>query len=678
MTELPASTYRRAESLLPGNGPRLIGGGEGVAQFDAAGELAGFEPGPVPESGALNDQVACSPDGQRVVEVRDGDIFIRDLGDGGAARRVTEDGSPDRPYATRLDWYRVQRELAGVPQVPVVAWSPDSTRFVAERLDQSRVEVNHLLRVDPRDPRPQLVSYRDALPGDAELTTSELFVVDARSATATRVQMEPLEISMIQPVLFEQVWFSPDSSRIEAVFQSRDQRDARLVAIDPETGAVRIVAEERCETVVDPSPLPWEGRPAARVLDDGRGLMLSERSGWAHLWLVDGGSWTQLTDGEWVVRELLHVDEQGGEILFTATGREPDDDPVGRKLYRVGLRGGDPVLLTPEPVDHAITVSPTASRVVDNASGPLSPPVALLRDTRTGAVEKELSRADIGALEQAGWRAPERFTVTAADGETELHGLLYLPPEFDEKGSWPLLDLVYPGPQIGVLPRRFGLSEWQFDAYAALGIAVMALEGRGSPLRSKAFHDASYGRFESTPALEDHAAAVRQLAARRPWIDLRRVGIMGNSGGGYMAVRALIEEADTYCLAVAGVGNHDNRRYHAGWGERYIGLLDQDPQAWVRQSNVDLADRLRGQLLLGLAELDANVNPIATRALIAALVDADIDHEVIVVPGGDHAISEASPYYVRRVWDFLCRHLIGAEPPAYSIDAGSLPYPKLI
>lgn len=690
-------SYARAEALLPGNRDRLVFGGEVTPRFEPGSDSFRFQERTRegertmlvdPEAGTCEEAPAAareplaegwsvSPDERWAVRVEAGNIWLLDR-ESGEERRLTEDGSPLRPYASRLDWYAVQRELRGVAATPVLVWSPDSTRFVTERLDQSDLGELQLTEVRPGEPRPRLIAYRDALPGDADTATASLHLVEVPSGVVTAVDMEPVPVSLTQPVLFGHVWFAPGGERVEAVVQRRRQRDLRLLAIDAKTGASELIAEQEGPTVVDSALLVWEERPPARVLDDGRGLWLSERDGWAHLWLVEGPAWTQLTRGEWVVRELVHLDECEGAVLFTASGREEEGGPLDRRLYRIALAGGEPELLTPEPLDHAVVASPSGRWLIDSQASPQQPPLTVLREAASGAVVRELSRADADGLTAAGWRAPRRFSVTAADGRTELHGLLYLPAEFDESRRWPLLDVVYPGPQIGIVPRRFGPSTEHLDSLAALGMVVMALDARGTPLRSKQFHDVGYADLGFSAALADHAAAVEQLATRHAWIDADRVGILGNSGGGHMAVRALIEQPETFSVAVSGVGNHDNRRYHAGWGERYIGLLEDDPEAWRRQSNVELAARLRGRLLLGLAELDANVHPSASRALIAALVEADVDHDVVVLPHGDHASPETDPYYVRRVWDYLCRHLIGVDPPDHAIAAASLQPPKLI
>lgn len=683
-------TYARAEALLPGNEPLLIVGGETTATFlpgsDRIRLVERLEEGervqlvdpdegtseePADEREPLDDEWSISPDGRWAARAVDYNLFILDR-DSGEERQVTHDGTRDRAYATRLDYITIQRDLIGQPPTPVVVWSPDSRRLLIELVDQSQVGDVHLLQLVESQAAARLITFRDTHPGEHGIATSQLQVIDVATGTVTPVQMEPVSVTVVMLLTVPHAWFSPDGTRIEAVVQSRDQRELRLLAIDPESGAVRVIAEQRGETVVDPSMLVWEERAIARVLDDGRGVWMSERDGWAHLWLVDSGEWRQLTRGEWVVRQLLHVDEERGELLFTASGREPDCDILQRRLYRVSLDGGEPELLTPEPLDHQLAVSPSGRWLVDCMSDPSTPPKTVLREARDGMIVMTLAQADVSRLHASGWRAPEPFTVLSADGKTELHGLLYLPPDYSDEGSWPLLDVIYPGPQVGLVQYRFGVPFWGFESYAQLGFVVMALNARGTPLRSKAFHDASYGVLESSPALADHAAAVAQLTKRHPGIDASRVGITGASAGGYTTVRAMIEHPETFTVGVSAVGNHDNLRNHAGWGERYIGLVEQDPEAWERQSNISVAAQLRGKLLLIHGELDANVNPTATRALVSALVEADVDHDIVVLPHGDHLCSFVEPYAVRRAWDYLVRHLIGEEPPRYRIARESL------
>ncbi|HEV7941483.1 MAG TPA: DPP IV N-terminal domain-containing protein [Solirubrobacteraceae bacterium] len=622
---------------------------------------------------AVDQAWSVSPDGRWAIAFAGHDLLLLDRRTG-SQRQITSDGSAERPYGARLDWRALERRLRSVVSAPLVAWSPDSSAFVVERIDQSQVERTHLLEELSDAPRPRLHTFRDALPADAHLALCELLLVSIETGAITPVSIPPAPMGLLGLIDAKRVWWSSDSSRLEVLVQNRDCREARLFTVDPATGAALCVAQERGETMIDPGPLLTE-RPCSRVLGGGRGAVwFSERDGWGHLWLVDGASWRQLTQGEWVVRELLRVDEQNEEILFTASGREPDGGPYDRRLYRVGLAGGEPRLLTPEPLDHEITLSPSGRWLVDCCSSTDIPPRTVLRRP-DGGIALEIARSDVSRLHETSWRAPERFTVVAADGQTTLHGLLYLPSSFDVRRSWPLLDAIYPGPQIVHAAQRFGLTTSQCEAFAELGVVVMVLDAHGTPLRSKTFHDASYRNLQTTEGLRDHVCAIGQLSARYPWIDVQRVGIVGHSGGGYATVRALLEHPDVFKVGISSVGNHDNRRYHAGWGERYIGLAADAPQAWEQQANPPLAASLRGKLMLGLAEMDANVHPSNTRALIAALVAADIDHDVVVIPNGDHWLLD-NPYFVRRMWDYLVTHLIGGVPPRYRIARSSLAPPQ--
>jgi dipeptidyl-peptidase-4 len=623
------------------------------------------------EDPALAPGWSRSPDGRWAVRHEGFDLWLLDRANG-AERALTTDGSADRPYGHGLDWRRIERARRGLVDAPAAVWSPDSTAFVVEWIDQSQVRTTHFVEARADDPRPRLLTLRDALPGDPHVARSSLLIVRPHDGGITPIAIEPVPVTLHAQLYRPSAWWSRAGDRLEVVTQDRAARSAWLYTVDPGSGAARVVLEERRPSVLDPAPLLSQP-PNARVLDDGRALWCSERDGWNHLWLVDGGAWRQLTRGEWVVRELLDVDEAAGVALVTACGREPHGGPYDRRLYGVALGDGKTELLTPEPLDHRIAVSPTGAWLVDAMSSVAEPTSTVLR-TRDGACARRLAGGDAEALRATGWTAPTRFTVTAADRETPLHGLLYLPSRFDERASWPLLDLIYPGPQAIQAPTRFGLSDFHFEALAELGFAAMVVDARGTPLRSKAFHDAAYGALDMTAALADHAAAVVQLAARCSWIDGTRVGIVGHSGGGHAAVRAMIEHPDVYSVGVACVGNHDNRRYRAGWGERYLGPVDESPEAWRRQSNVTRAHELRGRLLLAVAEMDVNVHPANTRALIAALVAADIDHDVVVLPDHDHWVLD-SPYLTRRIWDHLVTNLGGASPPPYRISPGSLTGP---
>ena len=258
------------------------------------------------------------------------------------------------------------------------------------------------------------------------------------------------------------------------------------------------------------------------------------------------------------------------------------------------------------------------------------------------------------------------FVAKGRDGRTDVHGLLWFPSDFDPDRRYPVIDYIYPGPQIGSVtiydfaPAGRGNGQ----ALAELGFIVFAVDAFGTPLRSKAFHDAYYGDMGDN-GIPDHIAALKELALRHPQMDLDRVGIFGHSGGGFSSTDAILRFPDFFKVAVSGAGNHDNRGYHFPWGEKYHGLLEHNPDgtdSYSRQANQDLAPRLRGKLLLHYGTLDDNVHPNMTIRVIQELIQANLDFDMFVVPNANHGYGN-DPYVLRRTWDYFVEHLAGVEPP---------------
>mgnify|MGYP001361855697 CR=1 FL=1 len=418
-----------------------------------------------------------------------------------------------------------------------------------------------------------------------------------------------------------------------------------------------------------------------RVLHDREEFIwYSEQDNWAHLYLHDlntGELKRQLTSGNWPVLEVQQVDEESGTLYFTAAGRE-GGDPYYHYLYSLDLAGGEPLLLTPEPAHHQIDWSESAEYFVDTFSTPATPPVSVIRD-RSGAVTLELERADASALVATGWQAPESFVVKARDQQTDLYGLLYRPSQFDPERRYPILNYLYPGPQSGsVGSRGFQPARRDKQAVAELGFIVVEVDAMGTPGRSKVFHDAYYGNMGDN-GLPDQMSTIRQLAADRPWMDLDRVGVWGHSGGGFASAGAILRYPDFYKVAVSSAGNHDNRNYEDDWGEKWHGLLetyaepisgssDTEEQSVPRtnydsQANQLFAENLTGKLLLAHGLLDDNVPPSNTLLLVHALIEAEKDFDLLLLPEARHGFGN-SRYFMRKRWNYFVEHLQGVEPPS--------------
>jgi dipeptidyl-peptidase 4 len=464
------------------------------------------------------------------------------------------------------------------------------------------------------------------------------------------------------------VEWSPDGRSVVFASVSRDYRDVRLRIANAETGEVRTILEESGEPFFE-SGGAGRGVPNWRVLHSRREVLwYSQRDDYGHLYVYDlntGRQKRRLTSGPWMVVDVMHVDEPGGWVYFTAAGRERGRDPYHRHYYRVRLNGGGLALLTPEDADHVITVSPSGRWFVDTHSRLDRAPVTVLRRA-DGREVRTLEQADISRLLATGWQMPIPFVAKARDGVTDIHGVMYRPSNFDPSRRYPIVNNIYPGPQAGSIgPRTFAAARRSdVHALAELGFIVVQIDALGNPMRSRPFH-AFYPGDLGDNGLPDQIAAMRQLAERHPYIDLGRVGIYGHSGGGFATASAMLRHPEFFHVGVAGAGNMDNRGYTYYWGEKWHGQLVRDldgTDSYTNQATHLLAGNLQGKLLISYGTMDDNVHPDMTLLLVNELIRHNKDFDLVVMPNRNHGYGR-DPYWLRRSWDYFVRHLHGVEPP---------------
>jgi dipeptidyl aminopeptidase/acylaminoacyl peptidase len=345
-------------------------------------------------------------------------------------------------------------------------------------------------------------------------------------------------------------------------------------------------------------------------------------------------------------------------------GKEPGRDPYFRHFYKIRIDGRGQTLLTPENADHSISLSPQGNYFVDTYSTPTNPPVSVLRDLN-GKVLLTLEKADASRLLATGWKPPTPITVKARDGKTDLYGLMFTPSNLDSTKKYPIINYIYPGPQSGsVGTRSFSPARGDHQALAELGFVVAAIDGMGTPGRSKAFADAYYGDMGDN-TLPDQVAGMKELAQRYSWIDISRAGIWGHSGGGFATADAMFRYPDFFRVGISESGNHDNRNYEDDWGERYQGLLRKTngTDNYADEANQTHAKNLKGKLLLAHGGLDGNVPPYNTYLVVDALIKANKDYDLVVFPNAGHGYGTSSNYMMRRRWDYFVTNLLGAEPP---------------
>jgi dipeptidyl aminopeptidase/acylaminoacyl peptidase len=398
-------------------------------------------------------------------------------------------------------------------------------------------------------------------------------------------------------------------------------------------------------------------------------LWFSQRDNWGQMYLYDlttGKLKNQITHGEGNVKQVVAVDEKARVLYFVGVGKEHGWDPYFTALYRVNFDGSGLKLLTPETAYHEITASEDGRVFVDAASTPTTPAHTVVRDV-DGTTLMNVADQDISNLVATGWKPLTPITTKARDGKTDLYGFMFNPSNLDESKRYPIVELVYPGPQVGSCgpDRKFAPAHRDLQALAELGFVVVCVDGLGTPDRSKSFHDALFGDLADN-TIPDQVAAVKQLAGKYPWIDGERVGIYGHSGGGAAAGAAMFHFPDFFKVGISESGNHDNRVYEDDWAEKWLGLLKRNPDGTTNydsQANANSAKNLKGHLLLMHGTMDDNVPPNNTLLVVDALIKANKDFDLIMIPNAHHGYGAASPYATRRRWDYFVRYLAGGEPP---------------
>jgi len=604
----------------------------------------------------MGPRPSVSPDGRWVAFVRDYNLFVNSTATGQEIQ-LTRDGERDYDYATPLPMVGAlinQDEADRRPRPVGVTWSPDSRRLITYRIDSrysGRFTTVQFAPVDQLRSRTFSAAY--PLPGEA-VARAEVIVFDLGAGKRVNVETDPLDILFVGGPSF--TWFK-DSKHFYFEYTERGYQRIELREADALSGKVRSVISESSKNYVDP------GTTFVRPVNDGaQFLWSSERDGWNHMYLYDrdaGQLKNQVTRGPWLVRSIVRVDDKARQVYFLGAGREPGEDPYQTHLYRVNLDSTDLQLLTPENANHTVAMSTSGEYFVDNYSRPDLPGKSVLRSSKDGKIIRLLGTTNADALLKSGWHLPEPFQGKARDGKTDIYGIIWRPSTFDAKKKYAVIEQIYTGPQGFFVPKTFAAYRNNAQATAELGFIVVMIDGLGTGGRSRQFHDYCYKDLGDA-GLPDHIAMLKQMAAKYPYMDLDRVGVYGGSAGGYAAAHAILTHPEMYKVAVAISGNHDHRMDKAWWNELWMGY--PVGKEYREQSNLTLADKLQGHLLLVHGDVDDNVNVSSTLRFADALIKANKDFDLLIVPNQSHG-EGTNTYMIRRRWDYFVQNLLAVQPP---------------
>lgn len=576
-----------------------------------------------------------SPDGKWTAFIKNDNVYVREVATG-KEKQLSQDGTLSNYYSSYIQW------------------SPDSKSVVSCRIRPVEKRYVYYVESSPADQaQPKLHKQEYAKPGD-ELRFKVPCIFEVESG---RRLIPSTELFSHQYELSGPMW-NADSKAITFEYNERGHKVYRVLEMSAVDGSVRTLIEEKEEKYVN------YPRIYRNYLGDGKRIIWSsERDNYNHLYLYDratGKPLNQITKGEWYVRGVQHVDEANEVIYFSANGMKKGEDPYLIHYYKINFDGSNLVELTPEEGMHQCWYSSDYKYLVDVYSKVDQAPIAVLRDAKNGKIRMQLDKADISALLANGWKAPEVFSAKGRDGKTDMWGVIYRPSNFDPSKKYPVIEYIYSGPGDQYVPKTFSSYNWWMTSLAELGFIVVQVDGMTTSFRSKEFEEVCYKNLKDA-GLPDHIAWIKAAAQKYPYMDIDRVGIFGCSAGGQESTGAVLFHPEFYKAAYSACGCHDNRMDKIWWNELWMGYpVDESYSAC---SNVDNAHLLSRPLMLVVGELDDNVDPASTMQVANALIKANKDFELVVIPGAHHTMGEDFGEHKR--YDFFVRHLMGITPPSW-------------
>jgi dipeptidyl-peptidase-4 len=572
-----------------------------------------------PERGRQYDS-SLSPNGKLKVFYRDRNLWLSDANGGNEAAVTTDGNEKTRVKYGSASWVYGEE----LDQDTAMWWSPDGKKIAFYRFDESAVP-DYFLQLDQTklQSRMDVEAYPKA---GAPNPVADLFIYDVDTKKTVRVDVrdgKPFDNSVVGHYVYNVSW-SPDGNELLCNRSNRRQNVMEFTACNPETGKCRVVVREEW-------PSSWtENSPAMRFLKDGkRFIWASERTGWRNFYLYDlsGKRLATLTNHQFDVANIVRMDEEAGTLYYMARS---GDNHMKLQLHRVGLDGLKDKRLTDPAFNHAVDLAPDGKHFIDVAQTHDSPPATRLVDAE-GRVVEELAKSDATKFDQLGLKRVELIKYKAADGVTDLYGLLHFPSNFDPNKKYPMLVSVYAGPSTNGAREIFtppsSLTEY--------GFLVATLDSRSAGGRGKRFLDAIYMKL-GVVEIDDQAAGVKSLWGR-PYVDKNRVGVFGTSYGGYASAMCLLRHPDVFQAASASSPVTSWHHYDTIYTERYMWIPQENKEGYDAGNAMNYADKLKGRLMIYYGTADNNVHPNNSMQLIQALQRAGKSFEVQVGPDVGHS-----------------------------------------
>ncbi len=578
-----------------------------------------------------------SPDGTKVVFVRDNDLFYFDLNTG-EEQRVTTDGKHNEIINGTTDW--VYEEEFAITRG--YAWSPDSRYLAYYRFDESQVkQFNMTLYEHKLYP----VNYTFKYPKAGEKNSVvEIWVYDL--TTGKKVKMD---VGKETDQYIPRIKWTQDPHTLAIVRENRLQNHIEILLADAATGTSHVIYSEKnkyyIEEIDDNYPV---------FLDNGKEFVIySEQDGYRHFYLYDmeGNLINQITRGKWDVDEFLGIDNKKRQLYYTSS----ESSPLRRDVYVISLDGKKKKKLSNEEGTNTAVFSKGFKYYILYHSSVTTPPVITLHNAKGELIRTLEDNGDLREkVKEYGVGPKEFFTFTTSDG-VELNGWMLKPPGFDPSKKYPVFFTVYGGPGSQTV-RDLWSYGWN-ELLAQRGYIVVSVDNRGTGARGEAFRKITYGQLGKYET-HDQIEAARYLGSL-PYVDASRIGIFGWSYGGFMAASCLFKGHGVFRMAIAVAPVTNWRYYDSIYTERYMGLPRDNAKGYDENSPINFCDEMEGKFLLIHGTGDDNVHFQNSVELMEALIQAGKQFEVQIYPDKNHGIYGGNTRYhlYTRMTDFVLENL---------------------
>jgi dipeptidyl-peptidase-4 len=558
-----------------------------------------------------------SPDAKKIAYAKGNNLFIYDI-DSQSNTQVTNDGSKNTIINGITDWV-YEEEFAFVRAFD---WSKDSKKIAFIRFDESQVP-EFSMSIFKKDLYPKTETFKYPKAGEKNSqVTLHLYDVDAKST-------KKVDLSQYNDFYIPRIKWTNDANVLSAQVLNRHQNNLDLLFIDGNTGAEKVVLNEKDKAYVDITD-------NLTFLKDNSFIWTSEKDGFNHIYFYDktGKLKNQVTRGNWEVTNYYGFEEKTKTIFYQSV----EGSSINRAVYKINLNGKNKIKLTQNTGANSATFSPNFQYFINTFSTASQPTIYTLNESKTGKQIQVIENNEALASKLKSYGLPQKeFFVLKTEKGNELNAWIMKPKDFDSSKKYPVFMIQYSGPGSQQVVNQWGGSnEYWFMMLTQQGYIVACVDGRGTGFKGADFKKVTQnqlGKYE----VEDQIDAAKVIG-NYPFVDKSRIGIWGWSYGGFMSSNCILKGNDVFKMAIAVAPVTNWRFYDTVYTERYMQTPQENPSGYDTNSPINFVDKLKGKYLLIHGSADDNVHVQNSMQMMEALIQANKQFDSQIYPDKNHGI----------------------------------------